>query len=290
MFALTKPKAQQLRKMEYGLRDYENERLGFYKERIDEMHLCYDAAKRRREMLKQRYDAQTAEHFRLLQEINDETSVYVTDLLKKVKAYAEHFEIEIEKGTKEWKSLWKAETKKIDVRLGAIDEKYTQLDLDLKQEGVECLAEIKEKKAVVVLQLEEQRVRLQEQTEVRKAANENWIEQFRARFADLKQRLRDETETRIENLQAERVEARIRYNSLNQAQRNDNARTTERLQKIQESIKEERVERTSAQEKVVSNMMVFMAELEGNISNNVQKQKEAQELLLKLSETPVMED
>merc|ERR1719379_1972870 len=93
----------------------------------------------------------------------------------------------------------------------------------------------------------------------------------------------EEAEARERRCSEERLKAKKRYTELNEDQKRKEVFAKERLEELKVTLDYQRKERIVAQETIVGNMTEFMGQLEANIADNVEKQREASAHLMKMS-------
>jgi hypothetical protein len=280
---LTKPEVKKLRRRELNLKPYEDEKMGICAWRIDEMHECYDEARRKREELKKLYERRHQDVLRALADVRAHVVETVARMMTKIRASDERFMTQLAKIQGEFK--WKC-TSDHDILMkryksyhGSLDDLKGQLEVEAR----ECTETLHQKRAELDVMIAKQAKWLHEQVKERKQGEIEFSARFRERFAELKERLAEEAEERKVRCDEEIVKAKKLYRELQEKQRQSGLKYKAQFEEIHEALNEEQEERAQAQEIVVGNMQGFFDQLEANISLSVQNQRAAQARLLESS-------
>lgn len=281
--ALSKQDVQKLRRVEAALQDYQDEKQEIFKDRIEEMHICYDQARRKREELKALYEKRHQDVLRELSDMRVHADHHFRALIEKLKKYSERFEERVAIQTAEFIEACTRQHLELDKRNQVYEQDLFRLDGELAVEREECTTSLLKHRDELKKKIGEQGVRLQEMIVERKQGNQDFVERFREKFAEIKQRMAEEAEAREKKMTEERKVVKKRYVELNEDQKRKEVITKEKLEQLRQQLEFQREERTSAQGTIVGNMTEFMGQLEANIADNVAKQREASRHLMKIS-------
>lgn len=274
--SMTKPEAQRIRKMEGTLKDYQDEKLGIYKDQVDEMHVVFDKARQKRDELKALYEKRHQDVLRELADMRSKIDAHTQSLHHALKQFSSDFEQGVATGKENWRKEFGDHQKEIGERNAALDAEETRLDNALEEERQECRRSIQEKTDELRHQISERSDLLQEQIKQRKKGNQDFLDKFNERFGELRAKLKEEAEAREKCCSEERAKAKKRFQNLNEDQQKKDNQSRERLKGLREALEYEQQERKHSQGTIVGNMMTFMEQFEANIADNQKKQRLSQ--------------
>jgi len=283
LIQLTKPEVKELRRRELGLQPYQDEKRGICEWRIDQMHECYDAARRKREELKILYEKRHQDVLRAIGEIRAEIVEHIKKFMAQISEYDQRFLMQLEKNRAEWKFKCAGEHDLLVKRNKAFSLVQDDLREQLEVEARECTQTLLQKRAELDVTIAKQAKWLQEQIKERKQGEVEWSAAFRERFAELKERLAEEAEARRVRCDEEKNKAKKLFRELSEKQQKADLKAKVGFEEIQAALEFEQDERAQSQEIVVENMQGFFEQIEANVGISVANQRASQKRLLESS-------
>jgi len=270
---LTKSEARQLWRAEAALGAYEDEKLEIYKKQLGSMADVFDRAREARGQVQNEYDARNQQVLDTLREMRSRIDTVTRAHQARLKEFSGDCDKRIGDRKECWQARLTADINSVKDRHKAISAEFTVLDSGIQKEIKDCEEHTTSETGPIEQKIMQHKQFLESQVAERKQQHEDFCASLKEQFDALRATLKAEGEARRRRCEESQSSVHRHYEELNVVQKRHDASIRERLRQVRAEVGEEGADRTSAQDKVVTVLVDFMEQLEGNINESQRRQE-----------------
>jgi hypothetical protein len=263
---LTKPLAQTVWKKQANMGAYEDEKLGIYKNQLDDMGAVFEQARKVRAGLQAVYAERNQQILDDLAEIREDVDAKSKVLIDRLKEYAVEFEEKLGKGNKALLTQLKHDLLQAGKRYSAINKDIFRLDELIQQEVKDCQEHTTAEIKPIIARLQEHSDNLDAQMAERRVHQDEYCTTLADHFKGLREKLQVETEARKEQFVVINTQVEEHYTAINTVRDMEDVSLRERCADLREKLKAQNVDREKAQVGVCKDMLHYMDQFETAIN------------------------